>query len=107
MARVMRPKGLGRLYLFIHAHRMAVFDLHGNRVAELGKLQLHGLLDELEAHRFVIHNIRHIAGAPGTGQAGLPIRRVFILARFQAEGTRRRWREAQISTALTGVSADT
>lgn len=104
MARVMRPQGLGRIYLFVHPHPMAVFDLQGNRVAEFGKFELPELLDELEAHRFVIDYIRHIAGRTGTGQAGLPTRRVFILARFQATGERRHWREAQAATALTSIS---
>ncbi len=106
MARVMRPHGLGRLHLFVHAHPMAVFNLAGQRVVELGKFELSELLDELEQHRFVIDHIRHLASMVGMGQAGSAIRRSFILARLQVGGERRRWRNAKVASALTGVRVD-
>lgn len=107
MGRVMRPEGLGWVYLFVHSHPMAILALSEKReiALRLGEFQLPELLDELEANQFVIHHIRHIGGTSGTGQAGGATRRVFVLARYQATGKRRQWRESSVTTATSLVAA--
>lgn len=103
MARVVNPRGLGWLYLFVHTHPMAVYDAEGQPVFSFGDIQIPDLLDALEAKRFSVYNMRQIAGSPGTGQAGLQTNRVFIQARFIAYDPIRSWRDAKISSRLSVV----
>lgn len=101
MRRVMRPDGLGMLYLFIHSHPMAFVVKSGEQLRQvvIGDIQLSELLDTLEENRFVAVHQRHIGGTPGTGQLGTSLRRVFLLARYQATGEIRPWRDAKLETA--------
>lgn len=103
MARVMKPDGLGWLYLFVHTHPMAVYEVDGKVAFSLGDFQIPDLLDVLEANRFSAHRLRQIAGSPGTGQAGTQTSRVFIQAQFQAKGEISSWRNSRISSRLSGL----
>lgn len=104
MARVMRPEGLGWLYLFVHTHPMVLVREDGVPFLTVGDFTIPELLDVLEANRFGIHHLRQIAGAPGTGQMGGQVGRAFILAKFEASGEVGSWRKANISAALRGLT---
>ena len=103
MARVINPKGLGWLYLFVHTHPMVVYDMRGELMFRLGEFEIPELLDALEANKFSPYHMRQIAGSPGTGQAGMQTSRVFIKARFTPTGVMTSWRKAQISSRLSGI----
>lgn len=103
MARVMRPAGLGWLYLFVHLHPMSVFTGTGERLFRLGDFTVPEVLDALEAHKFQIENMRQIAGRKGIGQGGGTVERIFIRARYRARGIEQNWRNATVRGAINGL----
>lgn len=101
MRRVINPKGLGYVYLFVHPYRMAIGDVdQGKAVIELPEVPVEELMDELERQRFALQHVRQIAGTPGTGQSGTKTNRIFLLARFRHDGNFTSWREKQIESRL-------
>lgn len=105
MARVIRPEGLRRLYLFVHLHPMVARTSDGRTLHRSGDFTIPELLDELERCRFRPLHLRQIAGAKGSGQAGGGIQRVFVLAEHITAGAFPSWREATISSALRVLQA--
>ncbi|MBM3191214.1 MAG: class I SAM-dependent methyltransferase [Chlamydiae bacterium] len=103
MARVINPKGAGWLYLFFHTHPMSVHNEKGQTLLQLGGFSIPELFDYLEEKKFLLHHMRQIKGAMGTGQMGLDINRVFILARYEEKGIPESWRKRQVSAALSGM----
>lgn len=105
MRRVLNPKSLGWVYLLVHLHPMSVFLPSGETLFKFGDFTIPELLDALEARHFQIHSTRQIQGRAGTGQAGLPTQRYFVLARYCHRGVGlKKWREANISGALSTMS---
>lgn len=101
MARVIKPEGLGWVYLFVHRHAMAIGDVQtGNPLIEVPEVPLDELLDELEAKRFQVRHMRQFTGQRGTGQGGGRTNRVFVLAKYRHEEEFSSWRDAEISSSL-------
>jgi len=99
MSRVMDPKGLGRLYLFVHNHPMSVRKATGEVMFKVGATQVPDLLDYMETRNFRISFIRQLRGQKGLGQFGGNINRTFILAEYN-EGDFTSWRKAKVQAAL-------
>jgi SAM-dependent methyltransferase len=106
MARVIKPDGLGLVYLFVHLHPMNVFDDQGKKLWTFGQFQIEELLDELEANRFDVVWMRQMAGQPGTGQAGGSINRMFVRAKFAPRGIEGSWRDRRITGSLSVASVN-
>ena len=102
MHRVMSPKGLGQLYLFIHTHPMSVTDGKGKVVFEFGNFKIPELLDEMEVNRFDVRHSRQIQGRPGVGQMGGTTSRVFLQFVHKPNCDFKSWRTKNISVALAG-----
>ncbi len=103
--RVINPNGLGILYLFVHKHPMSIRRADdGEPVRQTGAFEIEELLDELEARSFQVLRGRHIGGRRGTGQMGTEVNRMFIKAAYRKNGIEHSWRDAQVSTSMTGVS---
>lgn len=96
MSRVIRRKGLGHLYLVVHLHPMSVADDKGQVILKFGDFAPQELFDELENYRFELRFVRQIAAPNGAGQLGNAINRLFVHAKFQADGSFPRWREKQV-----------
>jgi SAM-dependent methyltransferase len=105
MARVIKPNGIGNLYLFVHLHPMSLIGPNGERFLKLGNFSSDELFDELEANGFEVKKIRQIAGKKGTGQYGMEINRLFVKARFNRNGIKKPWREKQVSASFSGALA--
>lgn len=104
MVRIIRHDGRRRIYLVINLHPMVVRDTDENIILTLGDFTLEQILDELEALRCDINNIRHMAGRKGVGQHGGIVNRVFIEAEFQIEGCKRRWKDFKGTPEVRGIS---
>lgn len=97
MARVMNPKGLGWLYLFVHHHRMTVQDEDLNTIMQVGFSEITDLMDFLNETGFEIHRVRLLEGKEGTGQFGGLVSRAFILAQYNFTGKVVSWRSMELS----------
>lgn len=106
MQRVINPKGLGYLYLFVNNNPMSVVTNENEQLMTLDNIELPDLLDTLEHYRFSILNTRQIKTAPGAGQRGRQTERLFIRARYREKGDFASWKstngqEASLSTIVT------
>lgn len=100
MERIMNPKGLGYLYLFVNNHPMKITTVENEELFQLGDIPAPELLDTLEEHRFKILNTRQIATGVGGGQLGGQSDRLFIRARYKKSGTIPSWRDARVSGSI-------
>ncbi len=105
MHRVMNPKGLGWLYLFVHTHPMGVRDKEGKLAFEFGNFQIPDLLDVLEENCFSAYHTRQIRGSRGVGQMGGETSRVFLQLVHKPAGNFQSWRTKKTAVTLSGVKS--